>query len=834
TPVAETPVAETPVAEPPVAETPVAETPVAETPVAETPVAETPVAETPVAETPVAETPVAETPVAETPVAEEDPLSQVPAELIQILEAQDGYIPTYFGGAKGSRTGIEESPEVNLGMRRRRDEDGNVLMGGVLPVPPKVTRYASLLIQRYDLNANSQLEPNEWKKMTGFQEAMDANQDQELTVDELADWLVRFGQDRSIRLSREGIGWKDEPLDTDSPLPSPTISDPIRLYDYSTASGVSSGTTAQTTNSDGTLDSVFMNEGYLSDLGVSPEFVDQPSDSQGFNFEVFSALPVSPGRGSGGGDGNPQRWGTRAGSRGGEASDGNPSGNMGGMFIVSDNNGNRGGPSMQPADRVAQVRKQMDDAVAAELITADQALTIVAMSAGRNLDELPPDLKAIREAPDFQERLANVFQRFMELRNDSSKSEILKQIFGDQNRFLGGRSMGRGMMGGMPGNMNGPGMMGGPGRGGPSMGPGGDGNQPAWGSSMPRNPWDQSNGSVGAGPNTGNGPMGGPGMGPMDGNQPSWSGANPTGGWGQPSGNMGNMPGNMGGMPANMGNNTGNMGPMGGNQPSWSGANPTGGWGQPGGNMGNMPGNMGGMPANMGNNAGNMGPMGSNQPSWSGANPTGDWGQPRGNMGNMPGNMGGMPDNMGNNTGNMGPMGGGGNQPGWGGANSTSGWGQPNMGGMPGNMPGGSNMGMGDRGGNGASGEESRSRRQRFSRTTMGGATAIDTRSDHSAAAMPPQMGGTSGNREGNGSMMRNNASGNTSDGDMSGGSYGNRGNRFQEIRRSNNLPSDNPSRNPENFNMGVDSRSGSSNPENSENSNESNSRRGRRSRSAS
>lgn len=59
----------------------------------------------------------------------------------------------------------------------------------------KVRRYAEGLLKQYDENKNGVLEKDEWKKMRGDPEKADRNDDDMITLDELADRLANYGSD---------------------------------------------------------------------------------------------------------------------------------------------------------------------------------------------------------------------------------------------------------------------------------------------------------------------------------------------------------------------------------------------------------------------------------------------------------------------------------------------------------------------------------------------------------------------------------------------------------------------------------------------------------------
>jgi len=85
--------------------------------------------------------------------------------------------------------------------RASADQDGD---GEV--VPGKVRRYALRLLERYDRNGDGRLQPEEWREMPSGAQAADANQDQVITLDELAARMVQYARSRSLRLVPVGMG----------------------------------------------------------------------------------------------------------------------------------------------------------------------------------------------------------------------------------------------------------------------------------------------------------------------------------------------------------------------------------------------------------------------------------------------------------------------------------------------------------------------------------------------------------------------------------------------------------------------------------------------------
>jgi len=72
------------------------------------------------------------------------------------------------------------------------------LAQGLAPTPAKVSRYAQILMQRYDQNGDGILQQEEWEKMPGTPRAIDLNGDGQITMEELTWYLSYYGQSRTI------------------------------------------------------------------------------------------------------------------------------------------------------------------------------------------------------------------------------------------------------------------------------------------------------------------------------------------------------------------------------------------------------------------------------------------------------------------------------------------------------------------------------------------------------------------------------------------------------------------------------------------------------------
>ncbi len=69
-----------------------------------------------------------------------------------------------------------------------------------MPIPLNVMRYARHLIEKYDVNGDGVLQPEEWKEMRGDPATADANADGQIDVHELARYIADYGAVRRIRL----------------------------------------------------------------------------------------------------------------------------------------------------------------------------------------------------------------------------------------------------------------------------------------------------------------------------------------------------------------------------------------------------------------------------------------------------------------------------------------------------------------------------------------------------------------------------------------------------------------------------------------------------------
>jgi hypothetical protein len=103
----------------------------------------------------------------------------------------------------------------HAGPPSRRCRSGRVLtLGGILfcllvassaraqrvaGPPAKAYRYAQTLLQRYDRNGDGKLQKDEWSQLPGASKGLDANADQEVTVEELVRWMMVYGAQRRLQ-----------------------------------------------------------------------------------------------------------------------------------------------------------------------------------------------------------------------------------------------------------------------------------------------------------------------------------------------------------------------------------------------------------------------------------------------------------------------------------------------------------------------------------------------------------------------------------------------------------------------------------------------------------
>ena len=69
-------------------------------------------------------------------------------------------------------------------------------------MPAKILRYSERLVHQYDTDGDGRLQKAEWEKMRGNPGAIDTNRDGVITVDELAQFIRRYGQMHRIHLSQ--------------------------------------------------------------------------------------------------------------------------------------------------------------------------------------------------------------------------------------------------------------------------------------------------------------------------------------------------------------------------------------------------------------------------------------------------------------------------------------------------------------------------------------------------------------------------------------------------------------------------------------------------------
>ena len=88
-------------------------------------------------------------------------------------------------------------------------------------IPLKVYRYAEALVRQYDRNGDGVLDAQEWQAMRGNPALADTNGDGAITVDEMVQWIVKYGQNRRIRVAVPPIGLSGD-LGADEGSPAKT------------------------------------------------------------------------------------------------------------------------------------------------------------------------------------------------------------------------------------------------------------------------------------------------------------------------------------------------------------------------------------------------------------------------------------------------------------------------------------------------------------------------------------------------------------------------------------------------------------------------------------
>jgi hypothetical protein len=88
-------------------------------------------------------------------------------------------------------------------------------------IPLKVYRYAEALVRQYDRNGDGVLDAQEWQAMRGNPALADTDGDGAITVDEMVQWIVKYGQNRRIRVAVPPIGLSGD-LGADEGSPAKT------------------------------------------------------------------------------------------------------------------------------------------------------------------------------------------------------------------------------------------------------------------------------------------------------------------------------------------------------------------------------------------------------------------------------------------------------------------------------------------------------------------------------------------------------------------------------------------------------------------------------------
>jgi hypothetical protein len=106
------------------------------------------------------------------------------------------------GAEPGVKTSIAETPAAPT-----RATTSDRAPGAA--VPAKIYRYARRLVERYDRNGDGKLQKDEWRRMQGQPAHADADGDQVISLDELAQWIFAYGAQRRLRLAYPVMGWPE-------------------------------------------------------------------------------------------------------------------------------------------------------------------------------------------------------------------------------------------------------------------------------------------------------------------------------------------------------------------------------------------------------------------------------------------------------------------------------------------------------------------------------------------------------------------------------------------------------------------------------------------------
>lgn len=75
-----------------------------------------------------------------------------------------------------------------------------MLRGLNYPVSAKILRYAERVVKEHDANGDGRLEKDEWATMKGDPEQIDLDRDRQITVDEFARYIAKYGRSHRIHL----------------------------------------------------------------------------------------------------------------------------------------------------------------------------------------------------------------------------------------------------------------------------------------------------------------------------------------------------------------------------------------------------------------------------------------------------------------------------------------------------------------------------------------------------------------------------------------------------------------------------------------------------------
>lgn len=133
--------------------------------------------------------------------------------------------PATDAAANASRTGSVQSPLPAL--RQALPAAPGTAGREVLPISGKILRYAQKLITKYDASGDGVLQADEWGRMAGTPRLADLNGDGELTVQEMAERVASYSQQRSLRLMPTPMAERGSPLAGGIQSPAAGLGTPV-------------------------------------------------------------------------------------------------------------------------------------------------------------------------------------------------------------------------------------------------------------------------------------------------------------------------------------------------------------------------------------------------------------------------------------------------------------------------------------------------------------------------------------------------------------------------------------------------------------------------------